>query len=155
MSHPDRTRRKAPKKIEASAAVTHECARPTQSHSHVFRGGRMVCVPYVFKLGSNTQHWEVGQIVKVGFLKLTVQAAVLTPNDGLPDLYFLTNLAGDRLYQFVPYHGLTRVSAAEAAETMAQFRAECERTASAAIAKAAQQAQIRATFAKLFEREAA
>lgn len=101
------------------------------------------------------QRWQVGQQVRVGFLTLKVLAAVATPNDGLPDLYFLSNLAGDKLYQFVPHRGLHRVSAAEAAETMASFRAECERIAAAAIAKASKQAQIRATFARLFEQVAA
>ena len=105
-------------------------------------------------ISRSRQRWEVGQIVKVGFLTLTVQAAVATPNDGLPDLYFLSNQAGDKLYQFIPHHGLQRVSAEEAAERMAHFRAQCERIAAQAIARAAQQAQIRASFAKLFEQVA-
>lgn len=97
------------------------------------------------------QSWQVGQQVRVGFLTLKVLAAVATPNDGLPDLYFLSNLAGDKLYQFIPHNGLHRVSVDEAARRMAEFRAHCELVVKQQIAKAAQQARIRALFTQVFE----
>lgn len=53
------------------------------------------------------QNWEVGQIVKVGFLKLRVLAKVATPGNYLPDQYALTNDAG-RFYCFIPHNGLER-----------------------------------------------
>lgn len=33
-------------------AAGGECTLPGKPHSHIFRGARMVCVPYVMKLGS-------------------------------------------------------------------------------------------------------
>ncbi|CAB4213879.1 hypothetical protein UFOVP1456_1, partial [uncultured Caudovirales phage] len=62
------------------------------------------------------QNWEVGGVVKVGFLTLTVIAAIATPGDWLPDAYALTNGKGV-FYRFVPHNGLTRcANLAEAME---------------------------------------
>lgn len=36
----------------SAAASKPECTLPSKPHSHVFRRGRMVCVPYIMKLGS-------------------------------------------------------------------------------------------------------
>jgi hypothetical protein len=56
------------------------------------------------------QDWSVGEVVKVGFLKLRVLAKVATPGNWLPDQYALTNADGSRFYIFVPHNGLTRVA---------------------------------------------
>lgn len=58
---------------------------------------------------SNTkQNWTVGQTVKVGFMALTVLAAVATPGDYKPDAYVLQSSNGT-FYQFVPHNGLTKI----------------------------------------------
>lgn len=53
------------------------------------------------------QSWEIGSVVKVGFLTLRVLAKVATPGNWLPDQYALTNDKG-RFYRFVPHNGLER-----------------------------------------------
>lgn len=60
------------------------------------------------------QLWEVGEIVKVGFLKLKVLAKVPTPGDYMPDAYALGSEKGG-FYRFVPHFGITKcASLAEA-----------------------------------------
>lgn len=86
------------------------------------------------------QDWNVGSVVKVGFLSLTVKAAVATPGDFKPDAYILINKAGTQLYKFVPHNGVEKISAAEAAEMLADARREAQRQADRAIATARQQA---------------
>lgn len=54
------------------------------------------------------QTWEVGEMVKVGFLTLRVLAKVATPGNWLPDQYALTNSTGERFYRFIPHNGLTK-----------------------------------------------
>jgi hypothetical protein len=61
------------------------------------------------------QTWEVGEAVKVGFMKLIVRAKIATPGDYLPDAYALANAAGDRFYRFVPHNGLQRCPSLAAA----------------------------------------
>lgn len=99
---------------------------------------------------NSKQNWTVGATVKVGFLTLVVRAAVTTPGDGLPDVYFLSNVAGTKLYEFVPHNGLTAISLDEAAAKMAAFRFEVERIAAAETARAINAAQINARFAEVF-----
>jgi hypothetical protein len=53
------------------------------------------------------QSWEIGSVVKVGFLRLRVLAKVATPGNRLPDQYALTNDAG-KFYRFIPHNGLER-----------------------------------------------
>lgn len=53
------------------------------------------------------QNWQVGSAVKVGFLTLTVIAAVATPGNYLPDQNALTNGKG-AFYRFIPHNGLVR-----------------------------------------------
>lgn len=53
--------------------------------------------------------WQVGNVVKVGFLKLRV-VSVKAVKDSLPDIYTLTNLDGTRTYEFIPHNGLTRIA---------------------------------------------
>jgi hypothetical protein len=58
--------------------------------------------------------WEVGEIVKVGFLKLKVLAKVPTPGDYMPDAYALGSATGS-IYRFVPHNGLTKCASLEEA----------------------------------------
>ena len=62
------------------------------------------------------QLWEVGEMVKVGFLTLKVLAKVPTPGDYMPDAYALGSAKG-AIYRFVPHNGLTRC--ADLTEAMA------------------------------------
>lgn len=57
---------------------------------------------------NSQQAWEVGSIVKVGFLSLRVAAKCPTPGDGFPDAYALTNHDGTRFYRFTPHNGCER-----------------------------------------------
>ena len=50
---------------------------------------------------------EVGAQVRVGFMVLTVLAAIPTPGDGAPDAYALQSVKG-LLYRFTPHHGVER-----------------------------------------------
>lgn len=52
------------------------------------------------------QAWQVGEMVKVGFMQLRVLAAQATPGDFKPDAYILTNKTADKFYRFVPHNGL-------------------------------------------------
>lgn len=64
------------------------------------------------------QNWEIGQIVKVGFINgLVVKEKVATPGDYKPDLYVLWLPSSDRWYSFVPHNGITRHNSAEEART--------------------------------------
>jgi hypothetical protein len=58
-------------------------------------------------INNSKQRWEVGQTVKVGFMSLTVLAAIATPGDYKPDAYIL--FSKEKFYQFVPHNGLTRL----------------------------------------------
>lgn len=53
--------------------------------------------------------WTIGNIVKVGFLRLRV-VSVRSVHDGLPDIYTLASLDGTKAYEFVPHNALTRIS---------------------------------------------
>ena len=54
------------------------------------------------------QNWQVGNVVKVGFLSLRVVDAK-AEYDGLPDIYTLESIDGSKRYEFIPHKGLTRV----------------------------------------------
>ena len=56
---------------------------------------------------NSTQTWSVGQVVKVGFLRLKVES-VRAVKDGMPDIYTLTSPQG-KCYEFIPHNGLTRI----------------------------------------------
>jgi hypothetical protein len=58
---------------------------------------------------NSKQKWEIGETVRVGFLRLTVYG-VRQVKDGLPDIYTLVSLDGNKVYEFVPHNGLTRIS---------------------------------------------
>jgi catalase len=94
------------------------------------------------------QDWTVGATVKVGFLSLTVVAAVATPGDYAPDAYILANKAGTQLYKFVPHNGVEKISADEARELVAEAKAHAAREAARAIKKASAHAT---TFAAIQE----
>jgi hypothetical protein len=60
---------------------------------------------------NSKQSWQVGEVVKVGFMKLMVVSKEPTPGDWLPDAYILCGL-GDKMhnkYRFVPHNGLERI----------------------------------------------
>ncbi|KVC81398.1 hypothetical protein [Burkholderia ubonensis] len=88
------------------------------------------------------QDWSVGATVKVGFLSLTVKAAIATPGDFAPDAYILVNKAGTQLYKFVPHNGIEKISPFEAREMIAEAQAHANRVAAKAIAQAQQTARV-------------
>lgn len=57
---------------------------------------------------NSKQNWQVGQVVKVGFMSLKV-TGVRAVVDGMPDIYSLTSLDGKKQYEFVPHNGLCRI----------------------------------------------
>lgn len=48
----------------------------------------------------------IGQSVKIGFMVLEITGYQLTPKDGLPNIWLLTNSKND--YEFTPHYGLQR-----------------------------------------------
>ena len=96
---------------------------------------------------NSKQAWEVGETVKAGFVSAVVKAKCFTPGDGLPDLYICTNVAGDKLYMFVPYHGLTRISEEEARNAISVHKRHTERLAAMAAANFDARRAIDALFA--------
>lgn len=59
---------------------------------------------------NSKQVWEVGEMVKVGFLSLIVTAKEPTPGDFMPDAYRLVSRDGSKQYRFVPHNGLQRIN---------------------------------------------
>jgi len=58
---------------------------------------------------NTAQKWEVGEVVKVGFLTgLTVVEKIPTPRDWAPDQYRL-RAANGREYLFTPHKGIERI----------------------------------------------
>lgn len=55
----------------------------------------------------SNQTWEVGRIVKVGFMTLTVTGFIPTPGDYRPDIYLLRSSNGTE-YRFTPHFGLEK-----------------------------------------------
>ena len=55
------------------------------------------------------QNWATGNVVKVGFLSLRVTGA-RAEFDGLPDIYSLESLDGEKKYEFIPHNGLSRIN---------------------------------------------
>lgn len=62
---------------------------------------------------NSKQSWEVGEVVRVGFLSLRVVEKVPTPGDHRPDAYILVGLGQgeQKRYRFVPHNGLERIYA--------------------------------------------
>ena len=61
---------------------------------------------------NSKQTWEIGEVVKVGFLKLIITAKEPTPGDYMPDAYLLSGIGihHNRTYRFVPHNGLERTN---------------------------------------------
>ncbi len=95
------------------------------------------------------QDWTAGATVKVGFLTLTVIAAVATPGDFAPDAYILSNKAGTQLYKFVPHNGVEKIDVEEARELMTAAKAHAARAAAKAIAQASADAKTVAAIQEL------
>jgi hypothetical protein len=57
---------------------------------------------------NSKQVWEIGETVKVGFMKLVVLAKIATPGDFAPDAYAMSAIGGGKFYRFVPHNGLMR-----------------------------------------------
>lgn len=57
---------------------------------------------------SKNKSWEVGAIVKIGFMTLRV-LSVRDEYDYKPDIYTLESLDGSKKYEFIPHNGLTRI----------------------------------------------
>lgn len=53
--------------------------------------------------------WQVGETVRVGFMRLRVTERIPTPGDGFPDEYRLVDDRSGRTYSFVPHNGLVRL----------------------------------------------
>ncbi|HEX8894453.1 MAG TPA: hypothetical protein VF783_14075 [Terriglobales bacterium] len=87
------------------------------------------------------QDWSVGSVVKIGFLSLTVKAAIATPGDFKPDAYILVNKAGTQLYKFVPHNGVEKISPFEAREMIADSWVAADRVAAQAVEHAKQSAR--------------
>lgn len=98
-------------------------------------------------INRSKQNWTVGATVKVGFLSLTVIAAVATPGDYKPDAYVLSSKTA--FYEFVPHNGLNKISADEARELIAEGNRIAGLQAAAAVAKAAS-ASAHATLVSTF-----
>lgn len=91
-------------------------------------------------ISKSKQNWTVGAMVKVGFVSgLLVVAAVQTPRDYAPDAYVLSR--NGQFYSFVPHSGLAKIDLTEAREMIAVGKAQAERAAAQAIAKAAESAR--------------
>ncbi|TCG09349.1 hypothetical protein BZM27_05985 [Paraburkholderia steynii] len=88
------------------------------------------------------QDWSIGATVKVGFLSLTVKAAIATPGDFAPDAYILVNKAGTQIYKFVPHNGVEKITVAEAKELIADAQRAAAHAADKAIAAAKRAAEI-------------
>ena len=59
-------------------------------------------------ISNSKQLWEIGETVKVGFMRLVVLAKIATPGDYAPDAYALSAIGGGKFYRFVPHNGVTR-----------------------------------------------
>lgn len=57
---------------------------------------------------NSKQSWEIGNVVKVGFLSLRVTGA-RAEKDYMPDIYELESLNGTTRYEFIPHNGLRKL----------------------------------------------
>lgn len=80
------------------------------------------------------QDWAVGKAVRIGYMALTVVAAVATSGDFKPDAYVLASKTA--FFHFVPHNGLNKITADEARALIAEGQCIAEQQATAAIAKA-------------------
>lgn len=56
---------------------------------------------------SKNKSWDIGDKVNIGFMKDLVVSKIEVVHDGMPDIYTLVK--GDKVYEFIPHNGLTRV----------------------------------------------
>ena len=63
------------------------------------------------------QDWTPGNVVRVGFLQLRI-IGFEAVKDSMPDIYTMSNIAGDRFYEFIPHNGVIRIDKAEAVANM-------------------------------------
>lgn len=96
-------------------------------------------------INNSKQNWTIGSTVKVGFMTLTVRAAVATPGDYAPDAYILQR--ADQLYSFVPHNGLTKIDEKQAMAMIEAGKLHAQRIAAAALAKAEKAAHLDRVFA--------
>lgn len=89
---------------------------------------------------NTTQNWSVGNMVKVGFMRLSVVAVILTPSDFKPDAYILTSQT--QLYRFVPHNGLEKIDSEQALWLIQESKRAADRMASAAIARVMDQVKL-------------
>jgi len=66
------------------------------------------------------QDWTPGNVVKVGFLQLRI-LGYQAIYDGMPDVYTLSNIDGNKFYEFIPHNGLSRIDRAQALENEKTF----------------------------------
>lgn len=93
------------------------------------------------------QVWTSGSIVKVGFMTLTVVAAIATPGDYKPDAYIVASKT--QAYLFIPHNGLEKITNDEARRLMIESRDHAARIAAKAIARASAESSISALIAEL------
>lgn len=60
-------------------------------------------------IAKSKQNWEIGNLIKVGFLTLKV-LNIEAGKNGLPDYYILENPKNGGLYRFIPWYGLEAFS---------------------------------------------
>lgn len=62
-------------------------------------------------ISNSKQVWQVGEVVKIGFMTLRVTEREATPGDYKPDAYLLCGLGdkANRRYRFVPHNGIERL----------------------------------------------
>ncbi len=58
---------------------------------------------------NKNKDWSIGSIVKIGFMTLIVKG-VQAIKDGMPDIYILESLNGEKRYEFIPHNGLHRIN---------------------------------------------
>jgi hypothetical protein len=59
---------------------------------------------------NSKQVWEVGEVVKIGFLSLRGTAKEPKPGDYMPNAYRLVDLKDQKQYRFVPHNDLESLS---------------------------------------------
>jgi hypothetical protein len=84
----------------------------------------------------------------MGFMTLKVRAILSMPNDGLPEAYVLSDMAGLQLYKFVPHNVCQKIGLDEAKRLFDENRAYEVAVAAARAANVAKAAEINAIFAQ-------
>ncbi|QMV32397.1 hypothetical protein 8G_00003 [Ralstonia phage Hyacinthe] len=96
---------------------------------------------------NSKQDWSTGSIVRIGFMSLTVVAAIPTPGDSRPDSYVLASKTA--FYRFTPHHGVEKISADEARELVESAKREAAKMAASAVDNARKQSAHSAVLAQL------